>query len=457
MIKRPPARPKTPSKQGMLGQLGINLIESIVLKMPSLWHVGGPNEVGIDGMIELCDPTSNHSLTKVLGVQSKAVTNFLNETDSGFEFRCERRDVEYWLQGNLPILLIVSKPSAGEAYWIPVKEYFAAKETQASLTVHFQKSENRFIPDSIHQLIRLGVDADRGLYLPPDPKNETLLSNLLPLDSFPEKIYLAETDARTPGEVIARLRASHTPRSGWFFNRRQIFSFKDLSESSWADVCDPNSVEAHDTTYWSESNDPDTMRQFVQLLNQTLRVELPDRVRYWPKEGLYAFRGSLRGGTLKVPYPALKIESHLSAVTKYEKEFQGRKYTSLRHMAFEGQFRRFEGTWYLEITPSYLFTRDGEQIHFIHEKLLKGIKEFEGNRAVLSQVMFWAHALKTKGDLFERTDKALHFRDLLTFELPVGLSDTEWKAKDENPPPGEAADDIGIEMDFEGPDAQEGQ
>lgn len=54
MIQRLSARPKTPSKQGILGQQGINLIEKIVIGKNSLWIPGGPNEVGVDGL--KCSP-----------------------------------------------------------------------------------------------------------------------------------------------------------------------------------------------------------------------------------------------------------------------------------------------------------------------------------------------------------------------------------------------------------------
>jgi hypothetical protein len=43
-------------------------------------------------------------------------------------------------------------------------------------------------------------------------------------------------------------------------------------------------------------------------------------------------------------------------------------------MAFRGQFRLLEDQWYLEITPTYRFTRDGYALDRFHEDRLKGIK-----------------------------------------------------------------------------------
>ena len=59
MLKnRSTQKPKTLSSQGLLGQQGVNFIEKIVLDMGSRWTPSGPNEVGIDGYIELFDPGS---------------------------------------------------------------------------------------------------------------------------------------------------------------------------------------------------------------------------------------------------------------------------------------------------------------------------------------------------------------------------------------------------------------
>ena len=48
--------PKTISRTGVTGQKGVNLIEGVVLDVESRWTPSGPNEVGIDGYVELFDP-----------------------------------------------------------------------------------------------------------------------------------------------------------------------------------------------------------------------------------------------------------------------------------------------------------------------------------------------------------------------------------------------------------------
>ena len=64
--------PKTISGTGITGQKGVNLIEAVVLDMESRWTPSGPNEVGIDGYIELRDQNTGEVGNLILQVQGKA-------------------------------------------------------------------------------------------------------------------------------------------------------------------------------------------------------------------------------------------------------------------------------------------------------------------------------------------------------------------------------------------------
>ena len=109
---------------------------------------------------------------------------------------------------------------------------------------------------------------------------------------------------------------------------------------------------------------------------------------------------------------------------------EGRKFDRFRHLAFRGFFRRFDEYWCLEITPTYRFTSDGFTLDRFHEENLKGIKQLEGNRAVLSNVLFWAHYLQPRTGLFDRDPLPLQFGKLLAFRCDVGITDAEWLKAD---------------------------
>ena len=218
------------SKTGVLGQEGVNLIERIVLEMGSRWTPCGPNETGIDGYIEFYDPVDQKALAVTVAVQSKAVTEFENNSASGFHYRCNRRDIDYWLASNVPVILIVSRPSSSEAYWVSVKDYF--KTGLSTTRVEFNKTAHTFTRDALPRILEVVRSGVSGLNLPPSPQAETLCSNILPLDRYPDMIFFAPTECQRPREVLSKLRNARTNVSGsWLLHKKQIYSFHNSEMS----------------------------------------------------------------------------------------------------------------------------------------------------------------------------------------------------------------------------------
>lgn len=424
---RRPGRPKTISVAGITGQKGVNLIEGIVLEMGSRWTASGPNEVGIDGYIELFDPASRRALGLTLAAQSKAVTALSADPKAAFDFWCAPADIEYWLAGNMPVILVISDPKSKEAWWISVKDYFKSWSPNGSTTVTFDKATQRFTRDSLGDLVAIAAPK-AGLYLAPSRKMERLHSNLLRIEALPERIYVADTECRWPSDVWAILRnSSHDPDGGWVLKNKRFISFHDLSDAPWNSVCDAGTVEGFATAEWSESTDAEQQHIFVQLLNQTLRAQLHGGVRYWPKEECFA----LVGKAMKLQYQSLKRRSKIAVISQFSSTTSGgRTFEWLRHMAFRGQFRLLDGQWCLEITPTYRFTRDGFELDRFHEDRLKGIKQIEGNRAVLSCVLFWADYLRPKPNLFADLAPPIRFGDLISLGAQIGIGDKHWLSTD---------------------------
>ena len=101
-------------------------------------------EARIDGYIEIRDSQSGEVTNCIVQVQSKATEQrFENEQSGGLEYRCLAKDLEYWLNGNAPVILVRSRPKTGEAYWISIKDYFREPASRKSATVVFDKSRNR--------------------------------------------------------------------------------------------------------------------------------------------------------------------------------------------------------------------------------------------------------------------------------------------------------------------------
>jgi hypothetical protein len=415
------------------GQQGINLIERIVLEMGCIWNPTGPLDIGIDGTIELCDRDTGEPLGLFLHIQSKA-TDFAweRETADGFDYTCRSQDVDYWMQGNAPVLLIVSRPGRDEAYWISIKDYFRDPARRQNRRAHFEKAKDRFTPDAYAALFELAKPQDAGLYLAATPKVEELLSNLLEVRAFAPRIYIGDTPFRQRRDVGGAFRElGESCPSEWLLKEKRILSFRDLREFPWDRVCDRGTVEYFSADEWAFSPDADRRRDFVQLLNGALREKLFPQVRPWGKLGLYAFTASKNLKPRTIRYSSHSRSARRTVFEVYARESQGNVYTHYRHMAFRGRFHLYEGRWYLEITPTYLFTLDGYHVHRLHSEWLKGIKRLDRNRAVLAQLLVWVQYLQQNGDLFSQSYPYLSFGRLAEFALDVGIDDGHWQEHDE--------------------------
>src|SRR5215211_9128707 len=164
---------------------GIALIAQRVADMGHLWNET-QNDVGIDGWIELVDPTTRQATGRIILVQSKATGIPFGER-SPLSFVCREEDLRYWLNGNAPVILVRSHPASREAYWVSIKDYFAAHpEQRASRKIVFDRDKDRFDASAEARLWNLARPRQDGLHLGPPPVRETLTSNLLPVERMPD-------------------------------------------------------------------------------------------------------------------------------------------------------------------------------------------------------------------------------------------------------------------------------
>ena len=165
----------------IIGQDGVNLIERIVSGMGYLWRPTSMYDAGVDGEIEIRDPTTGQVTNCIIKVQSKATTRtFARESDSACHYVCDADDIEYWLNGNVPVILVISRPDRNEAYWKHVTEYFRDPRRQADRRVVLDKVADRFDTSAADALRNIAAPKDPGLFLPPPSESEPLYSNLIP-------------------------------------------------------------------------------------------------------------------------------------------------------------------------------------------------------------------------------------------------------------------------------------
>jgi hypothetical protein len=419
------------AQNDLIGQQGINLIEKICLDMGYVWRQTGL-DAGIDGHIEI-RLESGEVTNCIIQVQSKATDqSFEGETQSSLDFRCSTRDLDYWLGGNAPVILVRSRPRTNEAYWVSIKDYFSDLSRRKTGKITFDKTANRFDATAKVPLQQLAMRADAGPYLATPPKREVIYSNLLRLAPLPDTYYVAATDYRTSSELFARLHElTRTVHGEWLLQARMLSSFYDLSTRPWTEVIDPGTLEGHATDEWAQTDDPVRQRQFVQLLSTCLKEKLFRKgVKFSRETGYYYFRASQDLSNIEYSYASREHRTSRTVFKGYPKKFDRAQMSYYRHSAFEGRFVRYGGVWYLQITPTYHFTRDGERLSRYAPDLLSGIKRLENNQAVHGQVVMWAYLLSARS-LFDSGPQFLDFDTLQQFDLDVGLDDDAWLKRED--------------------------
>lgn len=420
--------------QSITGQLGANLIEEIVLKMEYVWRATPIFDVGIDGEIEIRVPTTGEMTNLIIKVQAKATTQkFQAETDNSFEYSCTQKDLDYWLRGNVPIILIVCRPDTDEAYWISIRDYFSDPVTQKTRKVIFDKQRNLFDTSCADALKKLASPKDSGIYFAPLQKTETLYTNLLKVTSLEPKLYVAETNYRKGGEVWEKFNSMEAKvGSEWLLIDKQIFSFHNLKEAPFNTICDLETCNSFDTNKWANSHDEDTKRKFVRLLNECLREKTKILGLSFDKDrNYYYFRATEELRTRKVSYQNLQKRENREVFKQYSKIGDPSQKTYCRHSAFNGYFLRLGAEWYLEITPTYHFTLDGYKSYKFRSERLQGIKRFDRNRAVLGQLLMWADYLSSPQTLLSRDYPFLRFGKLATVEINTSIPDDAWNKSEE--------------------------
>jgi hypothetical protein len=143
----------------IVGEQGAALAKLLTLEMGCPWHeTNSLLETGVDAWIELRDPSTGEMLNRWIAAQSKAHEGpFRDEDDSSFTFEFEHRDLIYWLQGNMPVILIVSRPADREAWWRPISHSIERGEGE-KVKLKFDKQRDKYGLNSYQALRTLATE-----------------------------------------------------------------------------------------------------------------------------------------------------------------------------------------------------------------------------------------------------------------------------------------------------------
>lgn len=420
-------------QRDITGQRGINLIEKVVLAMGCLWHPTNL-EAGIDGLIEIRDPATGVVTNCILQVQSKATSKpFQAESDTSFSYYCRQEDLDFWLGGNTPVILICSRPDDDQAYWAHVQERFQTAESRNTKTIRFDKARDSFDASCRERLVQIAVPRDSGLYLAPVPKHEVLETNLLPIIEYPETYFVAQSKFQSTELARKALRdADIWLDHAWYIKGGNLISLHDIGKGDWEFLYERGTIEELPFKDWVFTEDEDDARDLVRLLGLALTDTLrASGIHHSGSEHQFYFRAPRNLQEEKRPFQARMRQSARTIFKGYGSKKNPGQISYYRHMAFRAGFVRIGLGWCLEISPSYHFTWNGKKIHPRHASLLSGIRRLDGARSVSDQVVMWASLLAAK-DLFSDPGTLLGFGKLLTVELNAGINDKEWQSREDD-------------------------
>lgn len=410
---------KKVTAQAFIGEEGVNLIERRVLEMGHLFH---PRRIdhGIDGHIDLVESGTGRHLNQTILVQSKAhERSLLQESGTSFVFTCDQRDLEHWLGGNAPVIVVVSHPKKDEAWWIDIKASFADPKARASRRLVVDKTTHSFDKGAGAALLRLGMPVSSGLYLQPPPRTEVLDTNLLKIVDLPAHLYLAPavtSDYATAGQ---RLESAEGTRQPFILRDGLIISFADIRDSRLQVLCDGD-VETHDVTEWANSADESVQFSLQDLMTRTIQDAYPEL--RWHKARKHVHFRATRDLT---PRKAGKRKGAAGRTVFGPHMARDGSIGYYHHAAVKMRMRRFGQSWFCELTPDYCFTSNGSDPYCFEDRLLAGIKRMERHHAVAGWVRTWAEFLRGSDDLFS-SPKLIRFGELETLTVDVGIDDRHW-------------------------------
>jgi hypothetical protein len=430
--------PKRVTPSVLIGERGVALINRRTLEMGFVWHQRQV-DAGIDGSIEIREPTTGVVTNRILLVQSKASNApFANESAEGFDYVCKEEDLRYWLSGNAPVILVCSHPDTQEAWWISVKDHFANPDVRASRRAHFRKREDVFDASAAQRLADLATSTGPNIYLGPPQVDETLTSNLLRLHGYPDTIYVANSDVVDRAEGRDVLKAAGHPRSDWTLRSKRITSFGSLDRAPLS-LLVRNAPEAVPSSDWFSSSDRETQKALAHLLNNTLQEQLHSELDWNNYRRYFYFRATQDLSPKKI-YSASSVGRTVFR-GYYPRKDDPKKFAFYRHSALRRRWQQVEDLWFLELNPTYHFTFDGRRESRYAADYLSEIKRKEGHAAVRSDLFAWAKYLQDSGRRLG-DESPLRFGRLLDFSVSSGIWDRAWR-KPEEALMDEAEDDAG--------------
>lgn len=381
-------------------------------------------EAGIDAFAELADPKTGETKANFLGIQVKTCEKFDAESPEKFSFYADGDDINYWDTSNLPVLLVVCRAKTEEAYAVWVRDYF--RQNKGTKTVVFKKELDRFTGGEPWQrrLLHAGVSHKCGFSFPPVPKPEDLASNLLEV-VFPEDLFCGKTRYKSRDSMMRVLKERDFNGKEFIVRDGNVCSVRSLHLKFWNTLVDHRTIKMTTFAELAFHEQPAKRRHAVELLNYCLESRLAQEDVVWlDDEKLYVYlppRAARRTVRTTVQRDERESKKGLLHVTT-----RGETVRWCRHVAMKARFLEMGGKYFLEIDPTYYYTRDGKNKYRRWQEFIQNARIMEKQKEYWSNLELWRRVLTQPSDLLREDYAFLKFKDFLEFSSPVSIPDSVW-------------------------------
>jgi Domain of unknown function (DUF4365) len=342
----------------------------------------------------------------------------------------DQRDLEYWLQSNTPVILVIVRLSDQLIVWKSLQNWFSTPERRATRRIDFDKTTDSLTPNSIPGFVEVIASfAKPGLMVPPMRAAEALDTNLLRA-IFPVRLNIAPIDMDHRQLRSRLLETDDHPPIDWVVYGKRIVTFRDLELPPFNGHIE-QAPESIGTAEWANSDGPATRRQFTDLLRRCLSSRVHHRLIYYGPRTYFFFRRGRHSIERKLDYRSYEKSAKRYVVKGYGKAKSGNGFAYYRHAAFVPRFLEIRAHWYLAIDPTYHFTRDGYEDYAFAAERLAGIKRLETNQSVRGHIGMWRAVLTEGSDLLRSQYQFLRFESVDPLPFPFGVPDDLWRGTED--------------------------
>ena len=373
--------------------MGEALVKAKFLRLGLVFEGRGRLETGIDGTVDLRDPVTGRMLGKTVAAQVKttAEDSYTRETDAGFEYLLAVKDLDFWRDCNLPVVIVLHRMSDDTFFWKSVDQGVSGEERR----LVFDKKNDRLDAASLDRLAQLAVERGKlGSFVPPMQTGEPAHLNLMKVE-MPDRIFVGASPFRSGRDAVPALLGADGRRFDWVIRDRRFVSFSDPRGGPLEAIVDPGSIEAVETACVAASDDDDLI--MIELLRRTLDEQFSADLAFDRAGRAFHFRAPVPLRPREYGYRSLREDTSATVVQLYPDRKKPDRLHSVRHHAFVPRFERIGDDWYLSVNPTFYFSEDGSKPHRFASVLLAGKKRLDRSASVRGQVFLWRHLLAGGG------------------------------------------------------------